>query len=250
MISERKKEIRLAIGNNIRACRENLGFSKVQAANQLSELVGKKIDSSAFSNWEKGVYSPDLSILPSICEVLDCEMNDIVDVDKNDPNRKDNMTMYYDRLTERQKETVRNVIKGQLGISQNEKIVPLKLFSQSACAGNGNMVDSDDFEIVEFVNPPKTAEFAVRVQGNSMEPFIDNGDIIYINPNVQLSDKEIGIFSYQGETFVKQLRKYQNKIILHSINPKFKDIEITSPDEFFICGRVLWGVLWIETKKF
>lgn len=209
---------------------------------ELANHIG--VSKGAISQWENGIALPSISYLYALCEALNIEPADLIEFDScNDSLNKplkdySEINKYFD-LTERQRETVRNVIKGQLGITLNEKIKPLKLFNQSACAGDGNLIDSTDFDIVEFVNPPKTAEFAIRVQGKSMEPLIEDGDIIYINPNAQLQDKEIGIFTYQGETYVKQLKALNGKTVLHSLNPKFKDIEILYPDELFVCGRVL-----------
>ena len=73
-----RKQVRLILGRNIKRKREELGFSKVELAQQLSEKLGKNINSSAFTNWEQGIYSPDISILPILAELLGVEVSELM----------------------------------------------------------------------------------------------------------------------------------------------------------------------------
>ena len=50
---------------------------------------------------------------------------------------------------------------------------------------------------------PQGAEYAVRVQGQSMEPYFPDGSIAFINHD-QMRDGDIGIFCVDGATVIKQ----------------------------------------------
>lgn len=231
-------------------------FSKIAFAKKLKELRQSKnltgielaskigVSKGAISQWENGVALPSVDCLYDICEALQVEPSELIDYNDYKNNQINNqwreIETSYLYLNERQRETVKNVIKAQLGIVPTEKVVSLKLFDEPACAGYGNYIASENYEIVEFSNAPKTAKFAVKAQGESMKPLIDDGDILFINPDAQLLEGEIGIFTYQNNTYVKQLKRGKgDKLILHSLNSKFEDIVVTELEEFYTCGRVL-----------
>ena len=146
-----------------------------------------------------------------------------------------------------------NDIKGkvrpaEIAMYSSENARKLKLFEQEVCAGNGNFLnDSGGYTLIEFFNPPKTASFCIRIQGESMMPVIKDGEIVY----VQERDKttmlagDVGIFCYQGDFYCKvlgyrqNLETYESEIVLSSYNPKHKDIVIEQPEELHFIGRVL-----------
>lgn len=85
--------------------------------------------------------------------------------------------------------------------------------------------------------------FALRVKGDSMEPEFLEGDIIIINPhlNVNFGDYVI-VKNRNGDATFKQLKKYGNTFVLHPLNPKYPDMEVKKC-EFQIIGKV------VEKKK-
>lgn len=220
---------------------KNKSLRDVAAATELSYSVVSKVFSGYIGN------PTSTTILP-ICKYLDLNFEDVWQDDemviaqrkKTVENLKDE-ELYEDikKLDLRQKQTVKNIIKAQLGLKPDEKVRTLPLINQSACAGTGNYYDVEDSELIEFSNPPITANFCIRIQGNSMEPAIDDGQVVFIRDNVDLQPGDVGIFCYQGDIFCK-IYKYRNgQIILSSCNPKYKDMVIEYPDELKIIGRVL-----------
>ena len=93
--------------------------------------------------------------------------------------------------------------------------------------------------LIDFQNPPINAAFAVKIQGSSMQPLINDGDIVFVQPNVNLQNGDIGIFTYNGETYCKKLNHTQRNVVLQSLNPEYRDITVYNQDELFIVGRVL-----------
>lgn len=61
--------------------------------------------------------------------------------------------------------------------------------------------DCEPYELQK--DDPQGAEYAVRVQGQSMEPYFQDGSIAFVNHD-QMRDGDIGIFCVDGATVIKQ----------------------------------------------
>lgn len=75
----------------------------------------------------------------------------------------------------------------------------------------------------------------VRVSGNSMEPKIHNNGFIQIRPINDMSPifwGNIYLVIMDDYRMVKQIRRHENpnKVILHSVNPEYDDMEIDRLD--------------------
>jgi SOS-response transcriptional repressor LexA len=92
---------------------------------------------------------------------------------------------------------------------------------------------------------PGTNVFALRVKGDSMEPEFVEGDIIIVNPHVAPRPGDYVIVKNEdnGEATFKQLKRYGDTLILHPLNPKYPDIEVTPRHKVRIIGKV------VEKKK-
>ncbi len=75
--------------------------------------------------------------------------------------------------------------------------------------------------------------FAMRVDGNSMEPEIIEDSYVLIDPTQcdyrELNNK-IVVSRYDGEVYVKRVMTYDDLVILRSINPEYEDIIIQGDD--------------------
>lgn len=83
----------------------------------------------------------------------------------------------------------------------------------------------------------RNADFIIGVSGDSMMPLYQNGDLLYVERTDRISEGEIGIFSKNGEMYVKKAGKDR----LISLNPEYPDI---TADGSYISavGRVLGQV--------
>ncbi|MCC7005490.1 MAG: LexA family transcriptional regulator [Ottowia sp.] len=83
----------------------------------------------------------------------------------------------------------------------------------------------------------------LRVNGESMEPFLFNSDTVLVNLNeTEVNDGKVYAFRYKNELRIKRLfKKLDGTLLLRSDNPRFIDEEI-SPDQakqhITIIGRV------------
>ncbi len=77
---------------------------------------------------------------------------------------------------------------------------------------------------------PQGASYAVRVQGNSMEPYFPDGSIAFVNHD-EMRDGDIGVFCVDGATVIKQWH-YDDMLgmtYLFSLNRKRQDADIIIP---------------------
>ncbi len=79
----------------------------------------------------------------------------------------------------------------------------------------------------ECIKTYTKSTLSLRVKGDSMESELSVGDIIVINPFLkQEHDDYVFFCNEEDETTFKQLKKYGNVRVLHTLNPKYCDIEL------------------------
>ena len=121
-------------------------------------------------------------------------------------------------------------------VTEKEKF--LKVFNQSAAAGYGNFIDDDSFEMMAVPSIPHGTEFGIRIFGDSMQPKINDRDIVFVTRQASIEVGDIGIFIYDGDAYCKQLIYKDNTYYLHSLNNRYKDIPILG-DAIYSVGKVL-----------
>nr|DAN32546.1 MAG TPA: Repressor protein CI [Caudoviricetes sp.] len=84
-----------------------------------------------------------------------------------------------------------------------------------------------------------TTYFAVKVEGDSMEPKIPNGSTIIIKKDIAIEVGEIGAFNLNDENFVKQKKVVKDRLILHSFNLAYDDKVVNEFDDFVEYGKVV-----------
>ncbi|HEM5060884.1 TPA: helix-turn-helix domain-containing protein [Streptococcus suis] len=111
-------------------------------------------------------------------------------------------------------------------------------YDQPASAGTGQYLNDVKVETIEL--PIEVdADFVVPIYGDSMEPEYHSGDYIFVKLSVDLSDGDIGVFAYNGDAYIKQLRITDQGAYLHSLNPDYDDIPITADTDFRTIGEVV-----------
>lgn len=121
------------------------------------------------------------------------------------------------------------------------KIIPLYL--TPAAAGYASPVFGEDYEDYTLTpDNPQGADFAVRLQGDSMEPYFPDGEVVFCNRN-PLADGDIGVFVVDGTAVCKQYHKEGGVVYLFSLNRKRADVDVVllpSSGQTLVCqGRVI-----------
>ena len=100
-------------------------------------------------------------------------------------------------------------------------------------------------DILDWLKLPtsisKKADFATLIDGDSIEPKIEDGSLVLVNQNLILDNGYIGIFYLNEEVFCKKFSKdpFTNIITLKSLNKDYSPIIINEDDNFRIIGKVV-----------
>ena len=92
-----------------------------------------------------------------------------------------------------------------------------------------------------FIDCPATfanASFAYKVPDSSMEPLIKKDSFVFIEQCALLSNKDIGLFFYNGEYLIRRLLYKRGRFALKADNKNLKDINISNSDNFYIIGKI------------
>lgn len=81
--------------------------------------------------------------------------------------------------------------------------------------------------------------FFVRASGDSMEPQINDGDILIVDRSLEPTHESIIAVFFNGNPICKKLTFRYPKKILVSLNSKYKSIEVTEDDELKVFGVVI-----------
>ena len=130
--------------------------------------------------------------------------------------------------------------KSNININDIETDFMMIPLYESISAGYGAS-NSEFIEMIPVFGLKKngTTYFAVKVEGDSMEPKIPNGSTIIIKKDIQIESGEIGAFNLNDENFVKQKKVVKDKLILHSFNLAYDDKLVNEYDDFKEYGKVV-----------
>jgi len=220
------------IGPKIAALRRDAGLSQRELAHRLTDL-GEPISDKALSKWEKGMTLPSARQLLLVCHAL--EVEDISGVFMGKGLAHGLNTTGQRKLSE-YAELLR---RSGLYDRRREAGKSIRLYTISASAGPGQYLGDGDFQWVADPDAPERADFAVCIAGDSMEPRYHHGQRVYVQAAPYVADGETGLFSWEGNAYIKVLRDRPEGISLHSLNPAYADIPIHDPAQLRVFGRIL-----------
>lgn len=87
---------------------------------------------------------------------------------------------------------------------------------------------------------PEDYDTIAKVAGDSMEPLIEDNDLLFIRVASQIDVNSIGIFQVNGKNFVKKLKRdYDGSWYLQSLNSGYEEIHLTENDDIRTIGEVV-----------
>lgn len=98
-----------------------------------------------------------------------------------------------------------------------------------------------------FVDSPEQCDYALRVEGDSMEPQYLNGDILYIKETPDVPDGTVAVVLIDDSVTLKHVYHKPNGLQLISNNPKYAPIDVIGDEHDYI--RIL-GVVCGFTRMF
>ena len=236
---------------------------------KLSEMTG--IPLGTLSKIMAGISdSPKLSNIVAIADALGCTLDYIV---SGTPENSNNYTLspaemdfieLYRGLDAHSREVVEMVAKKESerrgateervsekpkSATKSAKILPtlnssprlgkrtVLLYDLAVSAGTGVYLDDTDTTEISIPDNEKTriADFALRINGNSMEPKYHDGDIVLVEDTDSVEVGELGIFVLDGNGYFKM---YGGDRLI-SLNDDYGDILLHGYSEVVCCGRVV-----------
>lgn len=192
----------MSFGEQLKCRRKELGLSRSELAKQLG------VSQSAVGNYETGVSAPKEEILLRIFDALHVEPNylyrgsfESAGGDASPEERT--LVEKYRALSPAGRQTIHTLLDA-LCRMQGEPARTIPLYRSPAAAGAAAPVPGLDYELLTVTGDvPPAAELAVRMEGDSMAPYIPSGSVIYIH-HAPLANGDVGLFCIGGAMLVRQ----------------------------------------------
>ncbi|HEP1541726.1 TPA: LexA family transcriptional regulator [Streptococcus pyogenes] len=158
----------------------------------------------------------------------------------------------YNQLEQPRQEKVLNFANEQL--EEQNKVVSMfdkKLEEEDyindyveglVAAGNGTFQEDNlHMEVrLRASDVPEEYDTIAKVAGDSMEPLIQDNDLLFIKVSSQVDMNDIGIFQVNGKNFVKKLKRdYDGAWYLQSLNNNYEEIYLSEDDNIRTIGEVV-----------
>jgi len=233
-----------SIGATLSELRKSKKLMQKDVAAKLSAR-GFKTAAKTIYNWEKDLAQPGIPQFLALCELY--EVDDVLwrfaGIHKG----------IYAGLNQAGRQKAREFIDLLFHVghyrddpetvestTENESPRLLRLYDIPVSAGAGNFLDESGYEMIEApAYVPASADFALRVSGDSMDPFIKDGQVVWVKTQEVPNSGDIGIFIYSGDVYCKKLIINGGKAFLRSLNPIYEDIEILEDFGFKTIGKVV-----------
>ena len=241
----------MGFGERMRARREELGLTRPQLAERLG------VTASAVSNYENGVSFPKEEVILRLFDSLGTDPNTLFqDSFRHNESvlsrRERELLGKYRSLSPTGREAIHTVMETLCAYrdglekspaERETRVIPL--YESPAAAGYTAPVFGEDFDYIQVTEDvPGGAEFAVKIQGDSMAPYIADGAVVYVNRD-PLQAGDVGIFCVDGEILCKQYYKDPlGTVYLFSLNRARSDADVVltaGSGRMLVCfGRVIF----------
>lgn len=226
--------------------------------------LGVKMGRSALSQYVTGKSKPDDKKLYLLSKTLgvseawlmgyDVEKKRVPDNERNSTsNEKPEILTIYNQLEEPRQEKVLDFANAQLDEQESSKVASIfeKVSNEDyiidyveglVAAGHGTFQEDNLHMEVKLraEDVPEEYDTIAKVAGDSMEPLIEDNDLLFIRVASQIDINSIGIFQINGKNFVKKLKRdFDGRWYLQSLNSGYEEIHLTENDDIRTIGEVV-----------
>jgi len=214
--------------------REELGLEQ----QELAELIG--VSKQAYFKWEKGFSKPTKANIAKLEKVLKVSEGYLTE---------DEISSLYKQLTEPNQEKaityVRDLVASQKVISIAEKRSEYHVYEKLS-AGIGASVYGDlDYDVV-YYNEELPHDFASWVDGNSMEPTYQNGEVALIRETGFDYDGAVYAVVWDSQTYIKKVYREKEGLRLVSINKDYPDKFAPFDENPRVVGKIVGHFMPLE----
>lgn len=243
------------LGGRIRKLRESRNMTQTE----LSEILGMKTYTTV-SKWEKNENFPKGKDLKKLAEIFNVTSDYLLGLSDTElgkittQNKHPEILTIYNQLEEPKQEKVLDYAKEQLEEQNSSKIISIFHKTKNdedyiidyveglVAAGHGTFQEDNlHMEVRLRANDvPNEYDTIAKVAGDSMEPMIEDNDLLFIKVKNQVDINDIGIFQINGKNFVKKLKRdYNGGWYLQSLNNSYEEIHLTEDDDIRTIGEVV-----------
>ena len=243
------------LGGRIRKLRESRDMTQTE----LSEILGMKTYTTV-SKWEKNENFPKGKDLKKLAEIFNVTSDYLLGLSDTElgkittQNEHPEILTIYNQLEEPKQEKVLSYAKDQLEEQESSNIISIFDKSQDdedyitdyveglVAAGHGTFQEDNlHMEVrLRAEDVPEDYGTIAKVAGDSMEPMIEDNDLLFIKVTNQVDLNDIGIFQINGKNFVKKLKRdYNGGWYLQSLNNSYEEIHLTEEDDIRTIGKVV-----------
>lgn len=242
---------------------KELRLKRQLTSEQLCERLG--IKGGSYRNYERNDRKPDYDTLVKLADYYGVSTDYILgrpnakapkdpfdEIETVDEMEKDLIKEWLN-LDEKSRKSFLDVLRKIVlkeearnkPVIEKAKYLLKHLSCHKVSAGFGfNLNDDDNWQEAEVYEVPEvhTADFAVEVDGDSMEPVYCDGDILLVKSTPVIDRGDVGVFTLNSCGYVKELGKNQ----LISYNEKYKPINFSADDDMTCWGKVLGKTTRVE----
>lgn len=240
----------MKFGERLREMRTNRGLSVRKTAELLD------VSTVAYSHWENNSRNPNMENLIAMSALFGVSIDRLLGLSASSDDEVELVGKYrkLDHTGQKLVRVVCSIEYERVSVGSNivsmadhrreNQVREIPCYFSPAAAGVSTPVIGDDFEMMSIGSGPAKADFAVRIQGDSMSPYIEDGQILFVQKTDSIENEEVGIFMVDGSAYCKQYYKAEDgTLYLLSANEQRKNSNvILSPESgssITLMGRAL-----------
>ena len=243
----------MSIGNELKTVREGHGLNRKEVAEIL------QIPYTTLSNYENDSREPSSDFLKAFAKQFNVTIDSLLGISTNYLSTDENnfikkyrtldeygknaiaalMDVEYERV---QAELANNIVDFSEIIERSKEQYDKKLrIFGKASAGLG----VEAIEEYEYIYGPERADFALIVDGDSMEPKFHHNQVIYVHQTPTIANNQIGVVQVQTtndfipRVYLKKINIKNNQATLISLNHHYEEMTVSCED-ITILGTIVY----------
>ena len=223
---------------------------KGMSMSELARRVG--IAKSTMSRYFNKTREFPLNKADDFARIFNITPEFLLGIQKENKEKPEILTI-YNQLEEPRQEKVLDFANAQLDEQESSKVASIfeKVSNEDyiidyveglVAAGHGTFQEDNlHMEVrLRAEDVPEEYDTIAKVAGDSMEPLIEDNDLLFIKVTSQVDINSIGIFQVNGKNFVKKLKRdYDGSWYLQSLNSGYEEIYLTENDDIRTIGEVV-----------
>lgn len=239
------------IGKKIKELRKSHNLTLEELADILNKEYPDTINfnKGKISKWENDREEPRLSSVKILADYFDVPLDYFngIDIDQAeiltifnqlDEERQANVVDYATALLNEQVSMKTSTVLEKY--KDDDYIIDY--VEGLVAAGHGTFQEDNlHMEVrLRAKDVPESYDTIAKVAGDSMEPLIEDNDLLFIKVTSQVDINSIGIFQINGKNFVKKLKRdYDGSWYLQSLNSGYEEIHLSENDDIRTIGEVV-----------